>query len=181
MVVVVMVAILAVLAVPQVTERLRERRSSEAAQRIASLYRTGRMRALGRGAAVLIRYDADGFRVYEAIQDDDAAAGCEQLPSSSCLTTDWNDADQRHEVTVFNPKNRGEYEDVRTTVSDPGGTAREELDVCFTPVGRAYLRTSDAEALGPMMGVATVAVSRGAGSLTRRVSVLPNGIARLAL
>ena len=49
MVVVVMITVLATLAIPLVTEQLRDRRTQEAAERVAGVYRDARMRAMGRG------------------------------------------------------------------------------------------------------------------------------------
>lgn len=181
MVVVVMVAILATIAVPQITERMRERRSAEAAQRIASLYRGARMRALGRGAAVLVRYGSSGLTVREAVQGTAASGGCDALPSPNCLTTDWNTTTGYHDVATFDFAHRSEYEDVQATFTDSNGNAHATLDVCYTPVGRTYVRNGTTGTMAALTGVVTVAVSRGSGSLERRVSVLPSGIARLAL
>jgi prepilin-type N-terminal cleavage/methylation domain-containing protein len=61
MVVVLIIGILASIALPSMLQRFRERRSAEAAQRVAALYRGARMRAMGRGSAVLVRYDEAGM------------------------------------------------------------------------------------------------------------------------
>ncbi|MFO7178225.1 MAG: GspH/FimT family pseudopilin [Pseudomonadota bacterium] len=176
LVVVVLVAIFATIAVPGVVERFRERRSSEAAQRIAALYRSARMRALGRGAAVLVRFADDRFTVYEAIQGPAATnASCALLPSASCLTPDWaNTANRRHEVTTYSPGRLAEG----VTVSVNGGATA--LDVCFTPMGRAYSRSSPTDTLAPLTSVLTATVQRGSHGLLHRVTVLPNGIASVS-
>lgn len=171
MVVVVIIAILAAISVPAIAERLRERRSQEAAERIAILYRSARMRALGRGAAVFVRYNAGRFEVFEALQPSPTAAGC-LLPYNSC-----NNVPQTAEVTRFDIPARSEYESVEVTE----GGGRTELDVCYTPLGRAFVRGAPTDALTPLASVLTFDVNRGAsGGLTRRVTVLPNGIARMA-
>lgn len=184
MVVVVLVAILAAVAVPGVVERLRQRRVSEAAEKIAALYRGARVRALGRGAAVLVRWQDSRFTVYEAVQGAAAVddANCKMVPSSNCLRANWaNDgADTRHEIGGFRFGDRAEYRDadVSVAVSGTDGAAAATLDVCFSPVGQAYSRTNLAGAFVPLNGVVGAAVTRASGqSLTHRVTVLPNGIA----
>lgn len=183
MVVVVIVGVLAVIAVPSMVERLRERRSSEAAQRIAALYRGARMRAMGRGAAILVRYTEGSFTVLESVQGTAGGvpSGCESLPQSSCMNGNWETAAQRRQITAFNPLQRGEYSGVTIEAKDVSGSETTELDVCYTPLGRSYIRGVTSEALGPMNGVITFDVTRGSGKLTRTVTVLPNGVARLAL
>ena len=52
MVVVVIITALAALAVPSILRQMRDRRTRQAAEEIASVYRQARLRALGRGAAV---------------------------------------------------------------------------------------------------------------------------------
>lgn len=187
MVVVVLIAILAAIAVPGVVERLRERRSSEAAQRIASLYRGARVRALGRGAAVLVRWKDSRFTVYEAVQGAGALSeACALVPSSSCLRPNWadDDADTRHEVAAFRFGDTAAYKDsgVTVAVTAPGDDDdTTTLDVCFSPVGQAYARTDLSGSLTPLVGVVGAAVTRSSGdSLTHRVTVMPNGIAAVS-
>jgi type IV fimbrial biogenesis protein FimT len=187
MVVVVIVGVLAVIAVPSMVERLRERRSSEAAQRIAALYRGARMRAMGRGAAILVRYTEGSFTVLESVQGTAGGvpSGCESLPQSSCMNGNWETITQRRQVTAFNPlrnhPQQSEGSGLTIEAKDVSGSAAAELDVCYTPLGRSYTRGVPSEALGPMNGVISFDVTRGTGNLTRTVTVLPNGVARLAL
>lgn len=185
LVVVVLIAILAAIAVPSVVSRLRERRVSEAAERIAALYRSARMRALGRGGAVLVRYRDSRFVVYEAVQGTAsvANAACANLPSASCLRTNWaNDGqDTRREIGGFRYADRTEYTDaaVAVSVSAPSG-ATSTLDVCFSPGGQTFSRTDLAAAFAPLTGVVSANVRRSGGvSVNRQVSVLPNGIATI--
>lgn len=183
-VVVVIIAVLAVLAIPSLTKQMRERRTSQAAQEISTIYRNARMRALGRGSAVLVHYDTNGFSVREAEEGAVAAQArgapqCQPLPTRGCLTNNWADGGTFRVVTQFNPKIRGEFADIETTVFDPTNTPITYLDVCFTPVGRSFSRISANATLTPMMGVVSVNVKRLEG-LRRTVVVLPNGISRLA-
>src|SRR5689334_20138349 len=140
MVVVLIIGILAAIAVPSMLERFRQRRSAEAAQRVAALYRGARMRAMGRGSAVLIRFDKDGFKLFEALRPKrDGVDECLGEPSSSCLNTDWDQ--DRAELSSFDPARRSEYEGVTVTATAPDGSALSEFDLCFTPAGRAYQRS----------------------------------------
>jgi type IV fimbrial biogenesis protein FimT len=163
MVVVVIIGILSTIAVPSVVERLRERRSQEAAERIASLYRGARMRAMGRGAAVTVRFNNGAFTVLEAVQANEACP----LPSASCLS-----APKQNQLSSIDFKNRGEYEGVAITAG--GGTTA--FEVCYTPLGRAY--SGSAQPLTALGEVLTFDVKRATG-LTRTVALLPNGIARV--
>jgi hypothetical protein len=143
------------------------------------------MRALGRGAAVLVRYAQERFIVYEAVE---GAAGqenvaCANQPSPSCLRAGWADTDQdtRREVEGFR-LDRPEYRDanVGVTVSGPSGTTAQ-LDVCFNPGGQAFARTDLVATLAPLTSVVGASVVRsGATALRRQVAVLPNGMATVS-
>lgn len=171
MVVVVIVGILAVIAVPSVTDRLRERRSQEAAERIALLYRTARMRAMGRGGAVFVRFTSGGFFMFEAVAPMQGDPSC-VLPFTGCANPP-----QTTEVTRLDLPNRSEYSGIAVAE----GASRTELEVCYSPLGRAFVRGAPADPLAPLASVLTFDVNRGSGAgLTRRVTVLPNGIARVA-
>jgi prepilin-type N-terminal cleavage/methylation domain-containing protein len=182
MVVVVIIAILAVIAVPGVVERMRERRSNQAAQEIASIYRTARMHALGRGSAVLVHYDATGgFQAEEAIVGTKGnASDCAWLPYSSCLTNSWDVATEYSVVDSFAINNEYVGAGVTASVNAPVGGAVTYLDVCFTPHGRSFSRLAAGAGLTQLTGVVTVNVNRGANSIQRTVTVPPSGIARVA-
>ena len=76
---------------------------------------------------------------------------------------------------------RAAIEGVTVSAKTPGGAALSEFDLCFTPAGRAYERSPVSVPLADsMVGAYTVAIERPPG-LTRTVTVLPNGIARLGL
>jgi type IV fimbrial biogenesis protein FimT len=180
MVVVLIIGILAAIAVPSMLQRFRERRSSEAAQRVAALYRGARMRAMGRGSAVLVRFDSKGFKVLEAMRPKrNDGTDCEGEPASSCLNTAWDT--NSAELSTFDPVHRSEYEGVTIAAADPNGTALTDFDICFTPSGRAYQRAPHSVPLSnAMVGAYTFTVQRAPG-LARKVTLLPNGASRLAL
>ena len=62
MVVVIIISVLAAIAIPQITTRMRDRRTQAAAQEVSTIYRNARLRALGRGSAVLVRYTTTDTR-----------------------------------------------------------------------------------------------------------------------
>ena len=183
MVVVIIIGIMAAVAVPQITARIRDRRAATTAQEIALLYRNARLRAMGRGYAVLVRYTAaGGFTVLDALP---AAENCQARLPPTCLTTVWSDATASRQVQAFNPGFTGSAASsagVTLAVSVlPANTAASALETCYSPRGKVYSRLVAANPFTPMTGIVDVNVSRGASSIARHVSILPNGMTRLAL
>ncbi|HEY4102396.1 MAG TPA: type II secretion system protein [Polyangiaceae bacterium] len=180
MVVVVIIGIMASLAVPQIVERLRERRANQAASEIALLYRNARLRALGQGFAVLVRYTAgSGFQVFEATPFGSGGTNnCTLQMPFSCSTNAWAVAGT--DYRVVGSFQSSAYTGVTEDVSVAGSSATT-LDMCFTPRGRAFFRVTTANALVPITQMVDVAVTRTATGNVRNVSVLPNGMARLSL
>lgn len=180
-----MITLLAAIAIPLATRQLRDRRTQDAAQKIATLYQSARMRAMGRGSAVLVRYTPGTpgkFTVLEAQRGpNDTASGapnaaCAALPVSSCLTTDWVNAATQQYRTITTLDLAA---DAGLTIVMNGGIG---LDMCFTPMGRTYAANAG-QTLSSVSSVYTATVGRGASSnvRSRQVLVLPNGAARLAL
>lgn len=196
MVVVLIVTILSAIAIPMVTRQMRDRRTQEAAQRVAALYRDARMRAMGRGSAVMVRFTPGtrgAFEVFEAQRGiTDAPTGssdaqCATLPIGSCLTPDWNGAEgvSYRRLTALDLANRGEYDRLVIAMEDQAGSSIENLDVCFTPMGRTFFRTIRAAQLQPLTGTHVAQVYRAEGATrigrTRRVLLPPSGAARISL
>ena len=184
MVVVVIIGLLAAIAVPQIASRMRERRTSQAAQEVALLYRNARLRALGRGFAVMVRYDSGTgeFRVLETLPTG-GLTNCTPLLPPSCANTDWAVASATRLVDKFNPSSATSiYSGITVSVTpQAGGSATSILDLCFTPRGRAFSRTVAADALQPMTSVVDISVGQDSPMLQRHINVLPNGMARVAL
>lgn len=190
MIVVIIIGVVAALTIPNITRRMKERRASEAAQRVALLYQTARARAMGRGAAVLVRYSQPSqqgaFEMMEAQRGVGTGAGCQTLPVSSCSGTDWNlpALQQYNSLTSLDFGRRSEYENVYVSML-VGGINMGFVDVCFTPMGRTFVRTNAGLGFTTMTGVFQAQVQRKEGSAvlsegrTRTVMVLPNGSARL--
>ena len=180
MVVVLIIAVTAVLATPSVVEQMRERRARDAAQQIANVFTGARMRAMGRGSAVMVRYNAvTGFRTFDSIEGAQATtrgeAACASAPGLGCLSTVWSEPANERLVSIYVPP------DTMTVVGyDPGGTTKTDIRVCFTPSGRSFASYVDANPTAAMAGSVEFTVKRATG-LLRRVALLPNGNARLAL
>ncbi len=195
MVVVVIVGLLSVLASPSIAERLRDRYAKEVAHRIEGFYRTARLRAMGRGGAVLVRFAGNRVEIREARLGPAAPAGCEPMPVNNCTTNTWTAAiPATDNILVQNKELQvqlNEYEQVFYNTAPPGaanpGTATPGggLDVCFTPMGRAFFSVDSGANWAAMTGAAQVNVWRvmdgSKRGLTRNVLLLPNGSARVAL
>jgi prepilin-type N-terminal cleavage/methylation domain-containing protein len=183
--VVLIIGITAALATPSISEQVRERRSRDLAQRVAQLYSSARMRALGRGSAVMVQYDkTSGFLVRESVQGATAfngnRAACSAQAGLGCLTNNWSTgADTSRQVASLIPPAG------ISVVAYQGLVALDNMWICFTPLGRSFLSTDGMAPTAPMAGAATVTVRRTANGadvgLLRTVAVLPNGMARLGL
>jgi type IV fimbrial biogenesis protein FimT len=201
--VVVIIGIFATLAMPRIILQMQDRRTHEAALRIAQLYQQARMRAMGQGGAVLVRYtntDQGVFETKEALMGvpaSGAPASCQYMPSPSCTTDPtnfWVAGDSRNRsITILELKppalitGSDAVVPVTATLTVPAGSGGSAsfMDVCFTPLGRAFVRYADTDAFTPLNGVPTLNVFRGSVTapigLLRKVLVLPTGIARLEL
>jgi len=187
--VVVIVGITAALATPSIGGQIRERRARDAAQRIALLYSSARLRALGRGSAVRVSYNkTTGFKVIESIEGATAAtalnasrAACANQPGLGCLSNNWASADTSRQVAALPP-----VTDISIVAFDQAGSPQDNMDICFSPLGRSFITFASQQAPSqPMAGAATINVRRQVNGvdvgLLRTVVVLPNGMARLGL
>jgi prepilin-type N-terminal cleavage/methylation domain-containing protein len=175
MVTVVIIGVLAALATPGILARVNNYTTRSLSEMIASTYRMARLRAMGRGSAVVVRYDAGTITVLEGIQGADTTnAGCKNLPAPSCLmpADRFNSADRSQTIESYATTADGTY-----TVSSSLG---DLSDLCFTPMGRAYSRTDLTATFTQLLTPATFSVTHGSGGLVRRVLVLPNGTARVS-
>jgi type IV fimbrial biogenesis protein FimT len=183
MTVVLIIGITAALATPAIAYQMRERRSRDAAQRVALLYSRARMRAMGRGGAVLVKYrSGSGFSVMESIEGATQAtteyglASCANQPGLGCLANNWTDTNLTRQVDSLVPTS-----DLTVVAHDQGSTSQDKMDICFTPLGRSFISFDGTPPTAPMVGATTVDVQRSAGGLLRTIAVLPNGMARLGL
>lgn len=190
MVVITIVGITFTLATPSIRRQLRNRRGNQAAHEVSLLYRAGRARALGRGAAVLVRFTktAGSQGKVELFEASNPGGGqnngqLQGLPATSCQNTTWTgDTAGVRAISSFDPSLIDAYSNVTMTFLDSAGTERSIADLCFSPLGRPYLRYADTGAFASMAEVPYVQVAPidGAG-IVRTVLVLPNGASRLTL
>ena len=184
--VVVIISVFASLAIPTAISQMRDRYVQESARDIALVFRQARLRAMGRGAAVLVRFDGgtQDFTVHEARLGAAALnAACADLPVSSCLRTAWNANDGRsRQIDSHSEATAGEMSNVNISVTDSADDAIGELEICFTPIGRAFVREAmnDSEPFVPLAEAYVASVSRPGKTRTRHVVLMPNGTARLS-
>jgi len=218
LVVVIIIGIVAALAIPTMAVARLDRQAYNDAGSIMQLFREARTRAIARGGAVLISMTANGatdrgtFQLWEAVDPNGNPGGVGQnrTPLASCKTpTLWTP------LTVVNPPVNVLFVDSVTL--NPGGGIANTLEqmgdiesqlyvyasstqaqatafstgyICWTPLGRSYLRADQNAAPlfdGQLPTVSALeirvlrAVSGGAGAAgtIRSVLVPPNGMARL--
>ena len=181
MVVVLIITVMAGLAIPTAIVQLRDRRVQEAARLIGLLFREARLQAVGRGAAVLMRYDDGVFSVLEARAG--TAAACPDAPVPDCLSVPWvSEPSQSREIKRYEPvAASGDMAALTVTLTDSASSSLSALEVCFSPNGRAFARhaINDGTALLPMNQVYTVTLTRTGQGRPRVLALLPNGTARL--
>jgi type IV fimbrial biogenesis protein FimT len=176
--VVIIIGIFAAAASPMFIEVIRDRAVSQAGMNITGFYRLARSRALGRGAAVLVRWEEVAvpgpiLLMREAV----AQKAFGPVLVSSCAGTNWDDANESREVTRLSLlPGRAEIKFV-----DDGGVTRPQADVCFTPRGRTFARPNYVDALVPLAGVPKFNVRNTATNVVRTVLIPPNGVARMGL
>jgi type II secretory pathway pseudopilin PulG len=176
--VVLIITVFAALALPTAVGQLRSRRVQEAARQIGIVYREARLRALGRGSAVLVRISGNNVSVHEARLG--GAGECANLPVSSCLTPVWSQDDDQRLVGGFSTPTSGEMSTLTLALTDSANTPVTALDFCFTPMGRTFVRqsTNDGVAFTPLAQTYVATVSRP-GTRQRQIVLMPNGTARL--
>lgn len=151
---------------------------------------------MGQGGAILVRYstlaDAQGsFETRERLVGNvDGLQKCKDMPSVSCTQPGWDDTahSQSRSIETMGFSSQPGLDTARATVLGEDGTTNEAtMDVCFTPLGRAFIRygIGDADLWHTPTGIPQVSVARtysGANvGLVRKVLILPTGIARLQL
>lgn len=196
-VVVILIGIFATMAMPAITHQLRDRRVHEAAQRVALIYQQARVRAMGQGGAILVRYQTTGsghgsFTTMEHLVGGTAANLCALAPQSNCMSTDdWTvtGSNQNRSIETIDVGTEPGLSDVYAhLIPETAGGSDSTMDLCYTPLGRSFVRYATSGAFTPMAGIPQFQVFRGSNLTTpeatarmRTVIVLPTGIARLAL
>ena len=195
-VVVILIAVFATMAIPQVTHQLRDRRVHEAAQRIALIYQQARLHAMGHGGAILVRYETTGsghgtFTTIEHLVGSSSSKDCALTPKSSCSSDNWaapGDTQNRVIETIDVGSEPGLADVYAHLIPETASAADSTMDLCYTPLGRSFNRYAATGAFTPMAGVPQFQIFRGSDMTTplptarvRNVIVLPTGVARLQL
>ena len=180
-------SILAAAALPTMTARVRDQRAQRLAQQYAMFYREGRMRAMGRGTAHLVRFSTatnprGSAEIHEAVQVVQGGTSCENLPRvgvNSCAAISWGASlESRLVDTLVQPE--ALFSEVFTKFF-LDTTEANNVDICFSPGGRSYIRGSQSGAFAPFVGVQRLSVKRPIAQdlLSRDVVLLPNGSTRV--
>jgi type II secretion system protein H len=180
MVVILIITVFAAVAVPTAVLQLRERRLQEGARQVALLFRQARLHAVGRGTATLVRITDDTVTLFEAREG--PGASCPDMPLPDCQGTPWaNDLTRRREIGGFQPAASGELSAMTLGIKDSGSSTVSELEICFSPNGRGFVREAidDSVAFTPLAETYLATLSRPGTSRPRNVALLPNGTARL--
>jgi type II secretory pathway pseudopilin PulG len=197
MFVIMVIGLLAAMGIPSITYQLRDRRTNQAAQEAALIYRRARSLSIGRGGATLVRFTSGAgqgmLEMHEALNSVTGAQGtCAPLPASNCSTNSWiasGATPDNRIVTTFDPAGDNVYSTVSLQffiAATAGATPQPatDVDICFTSLGRPYYRlvTSGTGGFQPLVSVPYIQVARsdGVGS-ARTVLVMPNGSSRLSL
>lgn len=187
MVVVVIITLLSATALPGASRRFASYQLRGTAEEVAGIYRNARLRALGRGSAVLVRYSAGTFEVREAIQGTSSShADCKPLPVNSCSpAARWNANTESVQLSSLDLSGgRLEFALSYPLPSAPTTelTSRTSLDVCFTPLGRSFADLTTEGTLEPMSTVPQLGITRtGDVSIPQKVVISPVGPARAVI
>jgi len=204
MVVVILIGILTAMAIPTMNEAHFNARTLDRATQIAELFREGRTRAMGRGAAILVQYGsantyntfngaptlaAPGLGVGYLYEAQAVAGGALPLPVGSPLSscggpaTSWVGANPTS-VLIDQVDLNTNYEvtaQIWTVLQDSTGP-QTAASVCYTPLGRAYYLPVTAPVFTPgvnvLQGEIQIAVERsgigGAQTGLTRTVIIPS-------
>ena len=140
---------------------------------------------------MVVRYSqpssAGQFQIREAISGSaESRPECQRLPVSSCFTPDWSDGSSSNQLLeTFDPTTRAEFRNVSIELdAAPGNQNVTQLDICFSPLGRAYVSSDQGVTFTPLTAIPTARVWRAGEDgdpmgLQRSVLIIPNGNARL--
>lgn len=180
-----LIGILAAAAAPSMVSYLRDRRVQDAARNVADLYRLGRSRAMGRGSAMMVRWDAGAglptaadpghFGLYEGVVG--AASPLQQfMPATNCSS--FNNVGTMRFVKGFDER-RSRYQPAEAQMYSDGATLAPYMEVCFTPRGRTFYRFAAGAPWLPLTFVPRVEMRNNYDSMSRFIVVTPNGTTRV--
>ncbi len=187
--VLVFIGIIAAASAPSFVRLMKDRRVNSIAVQMASFYRTARARSMGRGSAIMVRYNdkealpsalkqAGHVTMREAITGPSGQAA--ELPSTSCFGTDWTNAGVTSKFVMTFDERRKRYAPGETKFLNDSGTVTPYAEMCFTPRGRSFIRYSSGGTWQALTGVPRIEVTNTETNRVRYVVLPPNGGARLA-
>ncbi|MCS6898369.1 MAG: prepilin-type N-terminal cleavage/methylation domain-containing protein [Myxococcales bacterium] len=188
-------SLLAAAALPTMHSRVKDRRVQQFAQQIGLLYREARTRAIGRGTSHLVRFSTgenpqgrmDLFEAVQPIGGANNTGHCENLPlmgMNTCEAVNWGAGANSRLVTSLVEPEGGSQAEVFAEFWYDSNTLQGNVDVCFSPGGRSYIRPAQGGSFTPFNGVHQIRVRRMVGGakadlLVRQVFLLPNGATRV--
>jgi type IV fimbrial biogenesis protein FimT len=193
--VVAMISVIAVSASPVFVSLMRDRRVNRAAMQLVDYLRTGRSMAIGRGQPILVTWNAAGSLPPSFPGGTGVIKMIEPLVTSTTVTNQcgqvvWTNfqppgtAGGVQLVNSFDIQN-GKYDYTSISFFDDTGAAAAYAEICFSSIGRMYIRTGSggtpSGTFRPAAGVPAFSVINTANGRNRRVFAPPNGVARMQL
>jgi prepilin-type N-terminal cleavage/methylation domain-containing protein len=197
-VVVAIIGILAMMAFPTMTDAKLDRQAYDDAGQILGLVRTARTRAMGRGAATMVSFNAGGtrgtYRMLEAVSPNpgNASDATNRLPRSTCTNptpASWTEGDFNN--TFIDGVNLDGNYDVganitsRVVTFDNTGAASIATNlvaICFNPMGHAYFFSGTGapsfSPATPFIGAIAVDVARLFAGQTNIAATTTLGVTR---
>jgi hypothetical protein len=202
MVVVMIIAIIAMLAVPSVAVAQWDRATYTDAGSIMQIFREARMRAVARGGAEVVSLSASTadrgtFVLYEAVSANANGQGLARTPVSSCKApTNWLplSAANPNLVQVDSVNLNGGQDEANANIQtamayyqDPTTSTATSFNagyICYTPLGQSYVNLGSGssplfDGKLPTITPIVLSLTRNGGGNTRAVLLPPNGMARL--
>ncbi|MBI4951340.1 MAG: hypothetical protein HY908_04860 [Myxococcales bacterium] len=186
------IGILASLASPIFIRLLRDRRSQHAAEESARMFEGARARAMGRGGAVVVRWNANAgtptpadpsghLTMLEGVDDTFVNVAC-VVPAEGCCGA-WQAGNGSRYIASFDERS-AQYDSTAITLLDAGGSQRDYAEVCFSPRGRTFVRfapggSGQGSGFQPLTGVLRMQVQNTRTGMVRQIVVPPNGNARV--
>lgn len=186
--VLVIIGIMTAAAAPGFVRLLRDRRVNDAAVQMRDIFRVARARAMGRGSAVVVRWNfaapmptdtnpAGHLTVREAVVG--AGGPSPTLPSTSCFGTNWADTSNNSRFVMAFEDRRKRFEPTQARLLSPTGSPLPYAEMCFTPRGRTFWRTVPTGVFVAANGVPRLEVINPTSTMRRYVLLLPNGASRV--
>jgi type IV fimbrial biogenesis protein FimT len=149
---------------------------------------------MGQGGAVMVRYTPGAasqgkFETLDALTPATTLQKCGLMPAVSCTTpaARWETLLAQRVISEMDFARLPGMDNVFAALTTDVGNPGTNMDVCFTPLGRSFVRYAAGGPWSPLQGVPRLTVERRQSSTgpvvgrSRRVLVLPTGIARLEL